>query len=107
MRIHLCFCAALLTLVILLGSGSPAQAGSFFGPCCYGSRFTESYPARSHNAFGSLNGSRCSCWHPLWKRWYNKYRVQIGAGNGDFGATSVTTAAPPLAQPAQITPPGH
>jgi hypothetical protein len=111
MRSQFWFSVLLLATVILIGGNAPrAEAGSFFGPCCYGSKFTDRYPGRSHNAFGSLNGSPCKRWHPLWNHWFNKYRMQLATCNGCAGtpATTVpTTIAPPLAQSAQVVPSAH
>jgi hypothetical protein len=100
----------LASLQLIGGNTSRVQAGSFFGPCCYGSKYTDCYPGRSHNAFGSLNGTPCKRWHPLWGHWFNKYRMQLeSCGCGGVAAAPIvpSTVAPPLAQSAQIVPPGQ
>jgi hypothetical protein len=46
---------------------SAAQAGSFFGPSCYGADYTYQNPNRSHNVFGCGPGTHCTARHPLFK----------------------------------------
>ena len=52
---------------------SAAQAGSFFGPSCYGADYAYQYPNRAHNVFGCGPGTQCTARHPLFKhRWFRK-----------------------------------
>lgn len=65
--------AAALTLLCL--SADRVQAGSFFGPCCYGAPYTQEYPNRSHNVFGAAAGIQCPSRHPFFKhRWFRKHQ---------------------------------
>jgi hypothetical protein len=111
MRTKQLSCVLALTALALLGVKAPhAQAGSFFGPCCYGSNYTARYPARSHNVFGNLDGSPCRRWHPLWHHWYTKYSLQLEKCNGCAASNPVTVALPrsPIsAGSTQIVPPSH
>jgi hypothetical protein len=82
MRIRLWFpalSASVLALICL--SADRVQAGSFFGPSCYGSGYTNEYPNRSHNAFGCGPNTQCTARHPLFKhRWFRKN--QVAPANG-------------------------
>lgn len=69
-------CAALLGL-----GASAARAGSFFGPCCYGSAYTYQYPNRSHNVFGCGPGYHCQAWHPFFRHRFFR-RNQIAPNEG-------------------------
>lgn len=69
MRIRLLVPALVSTALTLLAFGAcQAQAGSFFGPSCYGSDYTNQYPNRSHNVFGCGPCTRCQAWHPFFPR---------------------------------------
>jgi hypothetical protein len=66
MRIYLLI--PILSFAALLGlSGGNVQAGSFFGPLCYGADYTYRYPNRSHNLFGCGPGCHCQAWHPFFR----------------------------------------
>jgi hypothetical protein len=62
------FWLPVLAALVLTPLGfSAAQAGSFFGPSCYGAEYTYQYPNRSHNVFGCGPGTQCTARHPLFK----------------------------------------
>jgi hypothetical protein len=94
MRFHL-----LLPILIcgaLLGfSASAAQAGSFFGPVCYGADYTHRYPNRSHNVFGCGPCCHCQAWHPFLG--HGLFRKKQAVGND--GAPASTMPEPLPAQP--------
>jgi hypothetical protein len=54
-------------LALFSFSAGGAQAGSFFGPCCYGADYPYQYPTRSHNQFGCGPGTNCQARHPFFK----------------------------------------
>jgi hypothetical protein len=72
MRIRLLL--PILTSAVLFAiSAGGAQAGSFFGPCCYGSDYAYQYPNRAHNVIGCGPGAHCQARHPIFKhRWFRK-----------------------------------
>jgi hypothetical protein len=65
-----------MTFAALLGLGAAGvRAGSFLGPVCYGARYTEQYPNRSHNVFGCGPGCHCQAWHGFFRhRLIRRYR---------------------------------
>lgn len=66
MRIRLLL--PVLTSTMLLGfSVGGTQAGSFFGPSCYGQEYAYQYPNRAHIHFGCGPGGHCTARHPLFK----------------------------------------
>ncbi|HWG47035.1 MAG TPA: hypothetical protein VN688_30000 [Gemmataceae bacterium] len=68
-------------LALICFSADCGQAGSFFGPTCYGAGYTNEYPNRSHNAFGCGPNTQCTARHPLFKhRWLRKH--QAAPANG-------------------------
>lgn len=76
------FCLPVFTALALTPLGfSAAQAGSFFGPSCYGADYTYQYPNRSHNVFGCGPGTQCTARHPLFKhRWLRKQQNATADG---------------------------
>ncbi len=71
MRIRLLF--PVVTSAALLGLGaSSALAGSFFGPCCYGSDYAYQYPNRAKNVIGCGPGQPCQARHPLFHRLFHR-----------------------------------
>jgi hypothetical protein len=89
------FAAAALPLV-LFGT-APSQAGSFFGPCCYGASYAQEYPNRGHIIFGSASGCQCPARHPFFKR----IRCKCGANPG-----ATPCGAPIVEGPVQGLPAG-
>ena len=67
MRIRLLYPALTSTALALLALSADAQAGSFFGPSCYGADYTAQYPNRSHNVFGCGEGCSCRAWHGFFR----------------------------------------
>jgi hypothetical protein len=62
MRFHLLLPPLILAAFLSFSAGD-ARAGSFFGPVCYGARYTDRYPNRSHNVFGCGPCCHCRAWH--------------------------------------------
>lgn len=87
-----------LTGAVLLGfSAGGAQAGSFFGPFCYGARYTNRYPNRSHNVFGCGPGCHCKACHPFFRHcWFRRKHVEPPI---DGMPVEATPAPLPPAQP--------
>jgi hypothetical protein len=104
MRLRLWFPALALTaLALLLGSVDRVRAGSFFGPCCYGSSYAYEYPNRARNLFGCGPCSHCTARHPLFGRLFHKNQA---APVDAMPASAPMTATPPLAAPLEaIAPP--
>jgi hypothetical protein len=80
MRIRL-FIPALLSAAFFSFSAGGVQAGSFFGPVCYGAGYTYQYPNRSHNLFGCGPGCHCRAWHPFFRhRLFRRNQAVPGDG---------------------------
>jgi hypothetical protein len=98
--------AGALTLICF--SADRAWGGSFFGPSCYGARYAEEYPNRSHNTFGCGPGTHCTARHPLFKhRWFRKNQnVPVNAVPMEFAPPPVAQVSLPPAPnvPVRITP---
>lgn len=74
MRIRLLFPVLTSATLIALSVGG-TQAGSFFGPSCYGQDYAYQYPNRAHNVFGCGPGSHCQARHPIFKhRWARRHQ---------------------------------
>lgn len=104
MRIHLLFPAFLsASLALFAFSTSQAQAGSFFGPCCYGADYTAQYPNRSHNVFGCGPCAPCKMWHPFFPRL--RGLKQNGTNEGMSVNAMPTVQAPIVPVPAGVASP--
>lgn len=92
-------------LVLLSFSAGGTQAGSFFGPCCYGADYTYQYPNRSHNQFGCGPGTNCQARHPFFKhRLFHRRQNAPNDGmpaNGMQGYGMPITEMPVNAMPSQ------
>ncbi len=74
MRIRLLFPVLTSAALIALAAGG-IQAGSFFGPSCYGQDYAYQYPNRAHNVFGCGPGTHCQARHPIFKhRWARRHQ---------------------------------
>ena len=75
MRIRLLFPAMTSAALTLFGFGAGgAQAGSFFGPSCYGADYANQYPNRAKNQFGCGPGTHCQARHPLFHRLFHRHQ---------------------------------
>jgi hypothetical protein len=109
MRIHLLFAALTsATLALFAFSLSQAQAGSFFGPCCYGANYTARYPNRSHNVFGCGPCTQCKMWHPFFPRLRGLNQNGVGGGVpvNAMPAVSSPLVPNPAAQATLVAPSG-
>lgn len=78
---------------------SAAQAGSFFGPSCYGADYAYQYPNRAHNVFGCGPGTQCAARHPLFKhRWLRKHQNAMPDGGAPMNGTSVPYMPAPVVE---------
>jgi len=114
MRVHL-FLPALTLAVLLGGSAGGVRAGSFFGPICYGARYTYQYPNRSHNLFGCGPDCHCQAWHPLLRhRWFRRHsdvpvdgipaQTMPGYGMPPVTGTPIESMQAPIVQSPMIAP---
>jgi hypothetical protein len=86
--------AAALALSCL--STEQGQAGSFFGPSCYGADYAYQYPNRANNVFGCGPGTTCTARHPLFKhRWLRRHQG-AAAGGAPVNAMPVESMAVPV-----------
>jgi hypothetical protein len=94
---------ATIALPLVFLGANRSQAGSFFGPSCYGSAYADEYPNRAHNVYGCSSGCPCTARHPFFKRhWARKHQcapmngapVNAMPGNG----VSVGVMPAPIAQ---------
>ncbi len=108
MRIHLWLAAVSIAALGLIGLGAGrGEAGSFFGPCCYGARYAYEYPNRAHNVFGCGPCCRCTAWHPTFQHGCsrkNSCGSADGAGIPPGPAIAERIAPLPAGQPAVPTP---
>jgi hypothetical protein len=79
MRIRLLL--PILSSAALLGlSASGGHAGSFFGPCCYGSDYAYQYPNRANNVIGCGQGQPCQARHPFFHRLFRRNKNDSNDG---------------------------
>jgi hypothetical protein len=71
--------------ILSFGSGN-LQAGSWFGPCCYGADYAYQYPNRAHNYFGCGPGQNCSARHPLFRHHWLRKNQAAPANGGPVNA---------------------
>jgi hypothetical protein len=90
MRVRLWLLAPTLTALALIGSSAGlAQAGSFFGPNCYGSDYAYQYPNRANNVFGFGPCTQCQARHPLFK--HRLFHRNQDAPNDGMAANGMMT----------------
>ncbi|HEY7422644.1 MAG TPA: hypothetical protein VH682_00155 [Gemmataceae bacterium] len=96
MRVRLWLPALTSVTLALIGfSARPAQAGSFFGPNCYGSDYAYEYPNRAHNVFGFGPCTQCQAKHPLFKhRLFHKNQDLPPNGGGPANAMMAPNGMP-------------
>lgn len=92
MRIRLLLPAMTSAALTLLGlSAGGVQAGSFFGPSCYGADYAYDYPNRAHNYFGCGPGTHCQARHPFFHRLFHR---QQNAANETIPPNGMPPALP-------------
>ncbi len=100
------FCLPILLTAILALAGLRAdgvRAGSFLGPCCYGARYTNRYPNRSRNTFGSYPCCPCPAWHPFFRSGLSVKRANAPV-DGTIISEMPAAATPTPAVSSQIVP---
>jgi hypothetical protein len=92
---------AFTAVTFLVSTAGGVRAGSFFGPCCYGSSYAYEYPNRAHNVFGCGPCSQCTARHPLFGHLFHKNRTAPVDG---LATPAPLTAVPPLAPRIEAVP---
>jgi hypothetical protein len=93
MRIRLFF--PVLTSALLMSFSTAAtQAGSFFGPCCYGADYAYQYPNRANNVIGCGPGAPCQARHPIFK--HRLFRRNQAAPNDGMAANAMSGYGMPV-----------
>ena len=94
---------AAVALPLVLFGTTRSQAGSFFGPCCYGAAYAQQFPNRGHVLFGSASGCQCPARHPLCRRIRCKCGVNPAAPCGDTIGVVPAPVPPAGTLPAPVT----